>query len=175
MKNTSLTILLLSLWLIHSIALANTDTRSAELQDYDAVRQLVEQYTSSARRADVEGMRPLFHEKAVAIGTVLGRELIATPTVYFDFVLSRPAPQDVGEKMLTSITELRIDGNIARAQVEFANHWCTSGTNHLGLLKNASGEWKIISFMFWVRQPPKDVDVSRFPEGYCTSATPPES
>lgn len=168
--NLTRAIMFFCLTLLPGSVLANDDSRSVQLLEYEKVKATVQQYTLAAKSADVDSMKTVFHEKAVAIGSILGRELIDTPESYFQFIRSRPSPHAVGENMITTITELKIDGDIARAQVEFANHWCTSGTNHLGLLKTQN-EWKIISMMFWVRPSPPEVDQSMYPVGYCTDSS----
>ena len=154
----------------HYPVFAEQDPRTDEIEDYRALLNVLHKYTMSVETADLESMIPLFHAQAMTYGTLMGQQVIASPKPYFDFVRNRPKPQEVGEKLLATITNVRIDGNIASAQVQFANHWCTSGANHLGLIRDA-GNWKIIAMMFWVRPAPVTIEHSKYPEGYCTPSS----
>lgn len=164
-------LLLIGLIAINNPGLAQQDARTAEIMDYRQLWEMLHQYAMSVETANIETIKPLFHERAMTYGTLMGEQVIDTPDLYFQFLQARPKPQDVGENLIATITYVHIEGDIASAEVQYANHFCAAGTNHLGLIRD-SGNWKIASMMFWVRPAPGEIDHSGYPEGYCHLPSP---
>lgn len=152
------------------LALAGQDGRVEELSVYDAVRKTLDQYAQSVVTADAKLMKQVFHPEAVSLGSFFGGDVaFSSPEGYMTFIENSPVtPAKVGENIKATVGFIKIDGKIASAEMQFANHWCSSGTNHLGLVEH-EGRWKIITMLFWVRSTPNDVDTSKYPKGYCTA------
>jgi hypothetical protein len=114
--------------------------------EYEAIANILQQYTNGGKSGRGEDMKPAFHADATIFG-YLGPDLIAGPIqILFDWV-----DQNEPATMLQSwIASIDLNDTVATARLELYN-WSGHRFTDLFTLLKFEGEWKIISKVFHLR------------------------
>jgi hypothetical protein len=119
-----------------------------ERDDLTAVRRVLECYIDATYRADVEGLRSVFHPAALMAGYLGDHLLVGDPEPFFSDLTSRPSMAETGTPYQAAIEDVSVAGRIASARLEESGFFgATSFVNYFHLLE-AKGEWKIVSKTF---------------------------
>jgi hypothetical protein len=112
----------------------------------DDIRQIestIQHYINGAKSGKGNDMKPAFHQDATIFGHI-GSDLFAGPIQkLFDWNDENGPATDI----VTSITNIDVEGSIATARVESDNWTGHRFTDFFTLLK-VDGEWKIMNKVF---------------------------
>ncbi len=122
---------------------------SDAVQKDPAVEAVLNNYMEGTYSGDVELLRSVFHPDAIMTGYMGDQLMIGDPNPFFEDIGSNPSMESQGTKYEGKITKLQVNGNIADAVI-YETGFYGDGTleNHFHLIKDAGGEWKIISKCF---------------------------
>jgi hypothetical protein len=114
-----------------------------DLNDYDAIAEVVRRYLKGARSGRGEDMRPAFHEDATVFGYV-GEDLFAGPIqALFDW-----NDQNGAAKALKArIAAIDVTGTAANVRLEL-DDWTGYRFTDLFTLLKVDGAWKIMNKVF---------------------------
>jgi len=113
-----------------------------------AVRQVIERYADCTYRADVEGLKSVFHPQAAMTGYLGEQLIVGGPEPFFKDVAEHPAMAETGAPYKWEIVALKVYGRTASVILEEAGFFGEGRfVDHFHLL-NVQGEWKIISKNF---------------------------
>jgi hypothetical protein len=117
----------------------------ALVEDYDAIRQVVQLCLDGEATGDVEKLREAFHEDAHMFGSLAGERYDVPISVLMD--MSASAPADTG-KYRSRVLSVHQTGDAALAIVAEEGYWgSVSFVDHLSLAR-FDGRWKIVSKLF---------------------------
>ena len=122
---------------------------AADVQKHPEVEAVLNNYMDGTFNGDVELLKSVFHPDAIMTGYMGDQLMIGDPNPFFEDIGSNPSMSSQGMKYEGKITKLLVNGNIADAVI-YETGFYGEGTleNHFHLLKDANGEWKIISKCF---------------------------
>jgi hypothetical protein len=117
----------------------------ANLSEYDAIANTVQQYVDGGKSGRGEEMKPAFHPGATIYGYI-GPDLFGGPIQQlFDWNDQNGPATD----LQSQIASIDIAGTIATVRLELDNWTGHKFTDMFTLLKT-DGEWKIISKVFYL-------------------------
>jgi hypothetical protein len=117
----------------------------ANLSEYDAIANTVQQYVNGGKSGRGEEMKPAFHPGATIYGYI-GDDLFGGPIQQlFDWNDQNGPASD----LQAQIASIDIAGTIATVRLELDNWTGHKFTDMFTLLKT-DGEWKIISKVFYL-------------------------
>jgi hypothetical protein len=117
----------------------------ANLSEYDAIANAVQQYVNGGKSGRGEEMKPAFHPGATIYGYI-GPDLFGGPIQQlFDWNDQNGPATD----LQSQIASIDIAGTIATVRLELDNWTGHKFTDMFTLLKT-DGEWKIISKVFYL-------------------------
>lgn len=119
------------------------------IQNHPEVAAVLNNYMKGTYEADVDLLKNAFHPQAIMTGYMGDQLMIGDPNPFFEDIGSNPSMASQGMEYKGEITSLRVNGNIADAVI-YETGFYGDGTleNHFHLLKDANGDWKIISKCF---------------------------
>jgi hypothetical protein len=117
----------------------------ANLSEYDAIADAVQQYVNGGKSGRGEEMKPAFHPGATIYGYI-GDDLFGGPIQQlFDWNDQNGPATD----LQSQIASIDIAGTIATVRLELDNWTGHKFTDMFTLLKT-DGEWKIVSKVFYL-------------------------
>lgn len=118
-------------------------------EELAAVKETINKYIDGSFKANVDLLKSLFHEDARMAGYLGDRLLVGGPEPFFEDLKSRPSMYEKNEPYSAEIIYINITGAIANVilyEAGFFGEACIE--NHFHLIKDKSGEWKIIAKTF---------------------------
>jgi hypothetical protein len=117
----------------------------ANIEDYDAISQLIQHYIDGAKSGKGIDMEPTFHKDATIYGYV-GNDLFAGPiqNLYDWNDANGPA-----KSIIARIVSIDIVGTIASVRLELENWTGHHFTDFLNVLK-MDGQWKVMNKIFYL-------------------------
>ncbi|MGJ7903118.1 nuclear transport factor 2 family protein [Lysobacter sp. 1R34A] len=116
----------------------------ASVEDYAAIRRVLERYLQAGREGNSELMRAAFLPQATIHGLAADGSLSGGPIrSLFDYIDSAPAAR----QLQAQIVSIEIVGTIAQARVE-SDQWNGARYSDLFQLLKLGGEWKILSKIY---------------------------
>jgi hypothetical protein len=129
-----------------------------EAQDVRDVQELADRYVDAAYRADVATLRSCFHPSAVMCG-YLGEELLSGgPERFFEDVGDAPSMESTGAPYVAETVSVEVVGDAASLRIDETGFFGSlSFTNWFHVIRDADGEWRIVSKLFAMRPPEASV------------------
>ena len=118
-------------------------TSATNVNDYDAITRVVEQYIAAAKSGKGKDMEPAFHADATVFGHV-GADLFAGAIQLLFTWNDENGPATELEARITSIDVI---GTVATVRLELDN-WTGHRFTDLFTLLNVEGVWKIMNKVF---------------------------
>lgn len=119
--------------------------KSADLSEYDAITNTVQQYIDGGKSGRGAEMKPAFHPDATIFGYV-GADLFAGPIQQLFDWNDQNGP---ATELQARIASIDIAGTVATVRLELDNWTGHRFTDMFTLLK-VDGEWKIINKVFYL-------------------------
>lgn len=119
--------------------------KSADLSEYDAITNTVQQYIDGGKSGRGAEMKPAFHPDATIFGYV-GADLFAGPIEQLFDWNDQNGP---ATELQARIASIDIAGTVATVRLELDNWTGHRFTDMFTLLK-VDGEWKIINKVFYL-------------------------
>jgi hypothetical protein len=107
------------------------------------VEQVMLDYTAAIIAYDIPRLKTIFHESALMSGYLGPNLLIGSPQSFYDHLETNP----IESEYAALVTEIRVDGRVARVRFVEDNLYGMSFVNEFHLLKNES-TWQIVSKLF---------------------------
>jgi putative lumazine-binding protein len=121
------------------------DRAKSVVEDYDAIRDVVQLCLDGEATGDVEKLRTAFHEDARMFGSLAGERYDAPISELME--MSAKAPADTGQYR-SRILSIQQTGDAALATVAEEGYWGTvSFIDYLSLAR-INDRWKIVSKLF---------------------------
>ncbi|OZA06976.1 MAG: lumazine-binding protein [Methylophilaceae bacterium 17-44-8] len=120
---------------------------ATNIQDYDAITELIQHYIDGARSGKGSDMKPAFHEDATIYGYV-GSDLFAGPIqgLYDWNDANGPA-----KEIVSKIVSIDIVGTAASVRLESDNWTGHRFTDFFNVLK-VDGQWKVMNKIFHLHE-----------------------
>jgi hypothetical protein len=115
------------------------------VEDYDAIRQVVQLCLDGEATGDVEKLREAFHDDAHMFGSLAGERYDVPISVLMDMSASSPA--DTGQYQ-SRIVSVHQTGDAALAIVAEEGYWGSVSFIDYLSLSRIDGRWKIVSKLF---------------------------
>ena len=119
--------------------------KSADLSEYDAITNTVQQYIDGGKSGRGAEMKPAFHPDATIFGYV-GADLFAGPIEQLFDWNDQNGP---ATELQARIASIDIAGTVATVRLELDNWTGHRFTDMFTLLK-VDGEWKIMNKVFYL-------------------------
>jgi hypothetical protein len=119
--------------------------KSADLSEYDAITNTVQQYIDGGKSGRGAEMKPAFHQDATIFGYV-GADLFAGPIQQLFDWNDQNGP---ATELQARIASIDIAGTVATVRLELDNWTGHRFTDMFTLLK-VDGEWKIMNKVFYL-------------------------
>lgn len=119
--------------------------KSADLSEYDAITNTVQQYIDGGKSGRGAEMKPAFHPDATIFGYV-GADLFAGPIQQLFDWNDQNGP---ATELQARIASIDIAGTVATVRLELDNWTGHRFTDMFTLLK-VDGEWKIMNKVFYL-------------------------
>jgi hypothetical protein len=114
------------------------------LSDYEAVREVIQQYIHGSGNGDAEALRAIFFPEAVMSGDYQGKLSFGTPDSFFELIENSPALVESGANYKSVISSIEVVGDVASAVLKEEGFFDANFTDFFHLMK-VDGQWKIIS------------------------------
>jgi hypothetical protein len=114
-----------------------------------AVMKAIQMYKDGTYCAAPDKLKRVFHDRAVMNGFLGPDLMIGDPAPFIEDMSAKPSMKDKGDPYRAEVESVRIEGNVA-AVVLSETGFRGSGTlvDFFHLIKDADGEWKIVSKLF---------------------------
>ena len=124
---------------------ADTQPTPTTVDDYDAIRDVVQLCLDGEAKGDVAKLQEAFHQDAWMFGELAGTRYDVPIQSLFDMAAEGPADTGSYQSRILSITQL---GDVATATVAEEGYWGTvSFVDFLNLCR-IEGTWKIVNKTF---------------------------
>jgi Putative lumazine-binding len=115
------------------------------VEDYDAIRRVVQLCLDGEATGDVEKLREAFHEDARMFGSLAGERYDGPISTLMDLAASSPADTGRSRSRVLSVHQT---GDAALAIVAEEGYWGTVSFIDYLSLSRISGSWKIVNKLF---------------------------
>jgi hypothetical protein len=115
------------------------------VDDYDAIRRVLQLCTEGEAKGDVAKLREAFHADARMFGSISGERYDVPIEELFELAESSPA--DTGNYR-SRVLSVQQTGDAAVGVVAEENYWGTVSFIDYFLLARIEGDWKIVSKLF---------------------------
>ena len=118
--------------------------------DREAVIKVLEDYRDGTFKKDVALLKRVFHPEARMTGFLGPNMLIGTPQPFFDDIANNPSMEESGAPFVAEIKDVVVTGGrVAHAIVHETGFFGSAELqDHMHLIKDKDGQWKIISKCF---------------------------
>ena len=124
---------------------ADAQARTTSIDDYDAIREVIQLCLDGEAKGDVAKLRDAFHQDAWIFGELAGSRFDGPIQTLFDLAAEAPADTGNYQSRIVSVTQL---GDAATAIVAEEGYWGTvSFVDFLNLCR-IDGTWKIVNKTF---------------------------
>jgi Putative lumazine-binding len=120
-------------------------TRESLVDDYDAIRDVVQLCLDGEAKGDVAKLQEAFHQDARMFGDLAGTRYDVPIQTLFDMAAEGPADTGNYRSRILSITQL---GDVATATVAEEGYWGTVSFVDFFSLCRIEGIWKIVNKTF---------------------------
>jgi hypothetical protein len=115
------------------------------VEDYDAIRRVVQLCLDGEATGDVEKLREAFHEDARMFGSLAGERYDGPISTLMDLAASSPADTGRARSRVLSVHQT---GDAALAIVAEEGYWGTVSFIDYLSLSRIRGSWKIVNKLF---------------------------
>jgi Putative lumazine-binding len=120
-------------------------TQESRIDDYDAVRAVVQLCLDGEARGDVATLQQAFHQDARMFGDLAGTRYDVPIQTLFDLAAEAPADTGNYRSRILSVTQL---GDVATATAAEEGYWGTVSFVDFFSLCRIGGTWKIVNKTF---------------------------
>jgi hypothetical protein len=120
-------------------------SRESSVDDYDAIRDVVQLCLDGEAKGDVAKLQEAFHQDARMFGDLAGTRYDVPIQTLFDMAAEGPADTGNYQSRILSITHL---GDVATATVAEEGYWGTVSFVDFFSLCRIEGTWKIVNKTF---------------------------